>query len=37
MKFFLFTLAGSVLTFLGLLAIVLWDYYHPTGDAGGTE
>ena len=31
-KFFLFTLAGSVLTFLGLLAIVLWDYYHsPTG------
>ena len=32
MKFFLFTLAGSVLTFLGLLAIVLWDYYHPAGD-----
>ena len=31
-KFFLFTLAGSVLTFLGLLAIVLWDYYHPSGD-----
>ena len=29
-KFFLFTLAGSVLTFLGLLAIVLWDYYHPS-------
>jgi NADH-quinone oxidoreductase subunit M len=29
MKFFLFTLAGSVLTFLGLLAIVLWAYYHP--------
>ncbi len=28
-KFFLFTLAGSVLTFLGLLTIVLWDYYHP--------
>lgn len=27
-KFFLFTLAGSVLTFLGLLAIVLWDFYH---------
>ncbi|HOM16998.1 MAG TPA: NADH-quinone oxidoreductase subunit M, partial [Thermoguttaceae bacterium] len=26
MKFFLFTLAGSVLTFLGLLAIVLWVY-----------
>jgi len=31
-KFFLFTLAGSVLTFLGLLSIVLWDYYHPVGD-----
>jgi NADH-quinone oxidoreductase subunit M len=31
-KFFLFTLAGSVLTFLGLLAIVLWDFYHPIGD-----
>jgi NADH-quinone oxidoreductase subunit M len=31
MKFFLFTLAGSVLTFLGLLAIVLWVYYHPVG------
>jgi len=31
-KFFLFTLAGSVLTFLSLLAIVLWDYHHsPTG------
>ena len=28
-KFFLFTLAGSVLTFLGLLAIVLWNYYNP--------
>jgi NADH-quinone oxidoreductase subunit M len=26
-KFFLFTLAGSVLTFLGLLAIVFWNYY----------
>ncbi|MFP6674002.1 MAG: NADH-quinone oxidoreductase subunit M, partial [Pirellulaceae bacterium] len=26
MKFFLFTLAGSMLTFLGLLAIVLFDY-----------
>jgi NADH-quinone oxidoreductase subunit M len=25
-KFFLFTLAGSLLTFLGLLAIVIWDY-----------
>ena len=33
MKFFLFTLAGSLLTFLGLLAIVLWNYYHPGGDA----
>ena len=27
-KFFLYTLAGSLLTFLGLLAIVLWDYNH---------
>jgi NADH-quinone oxidoreductase subunit M len=27
-KFFLYTVAGSVLTFLGLLAIVLWDYNH---------
>jgi NADH-quinone oxidoreductase subunit M len=27
-KFFIYTLAGSVLTFLGLLAIVLWDYNH---------
>jgi NADH-quinone oxidoreductase subunit M len=27
-KFFLFTLAGSLLTFLGLLTIVLWTYYH---------
>jgi NADH-quinone oxidoreductase subunit M len=25
-KFFLFTLAGSLVTFLGLLTIVLWDY-----------
>ena len=25
-KFFLFTLAGSLLTFLGLLSIVLWNY-----------
>ncbi|MGD0517750.1 MAG: NADH-quinone oxidoreductase subunit M [Thermoguttaceae bacterium] len=31
-KFFIFTLAGSVLTFLGLLAIVLWNYYHPIGN-----
>ncbi len=31
-KFFLFTLAGSLLTFLGLLAIVLWSYYDsPLG------
>ena len=30
-KFFLFTLAGSVLTFLGLLAIVLLDYYRTAG------
>ncbi|HEX7446059.1 MAG TPA: NADH-quinone oxidoreductase subunit M, partial [Pirellulales bacterium] len=27
-KFFLFTLTGSLLTFLGLVAIVLWNYYH---------
>ncbi len=27
-KFFLFTLAGSLLTFLGLLSIVLWNYYE---------
>lgn len=27
-KFFLFTFAGSMLTFLGLIAIVLWNYYH---------
>ena len=26
-KFFLFTLAGSVLTLLGLLTIVLWDWH----------
>ena len=26
MKFFLFTLAGSVLTFLGLITIVLWNH-----------
>jgi NADH-quinone oxidoreductase subunit M len=31
-KFFLFTLAGSVLTFLGLLAIVLWHYYQSDTD-----
>ncbi|MEZ6068806.1 MAG: NADH-quinone oxidoreductase subunit M [Pirellulales bacterium] len=28
MKFFLFTFAGSVLTFLGLLLIVFWNYTH---------
>ena len=27
-KFFIYTLAGSVLTFLGLLAIVLWNAAH---------
>jgi NADH-quinone oxidoreductase subunit M len=31
-KFFLFTLAGSMLTFLGLLAVVFWNYFHPVGD-----
>ena len=30
-KFFLFTLAGSVLTLLGLLAIVLWDSNNGGG------
>ena len=30
-KFFLFTLAGSVLTLLGLLAIVLWNANHWNG------
>jgi NADH-quinone oxidoreductase subunit M len=35
-KFFLFTLTGSVLTLLGLLAVVLWDHYHylGAGEAG---
>jgi NADH-quinone oxidoreductase subunit M len=28
-KFFLFTLAGSLLTFLGLLYIAIWDYSTP--------
>ncbi len=32
-KFFLFTLAGSVLTLLGLLAIVLWDWNQGGGRA----
>ncbi len=36
-KFFLFTLAGSVLTFLGLLAIVLWDYAHPIHEAAAWQ
>ena len=31
-KFFLFTLAGSLLTFLALLAIVFWDFYHSPTD-----
>jgi len=30
-KFFLFTLAGSLLTFLGLLTIVLWNFNHSEG------
>ena len=34
-KFFLFTLAGSMLTFVGLLAIVLWVYHHPAGAEPG--
>jgi NADH-quinone oxidoreductase subunit M len=29
-KFFLYTLAGSLLTFLGLLAIVLWNYHQSS-------
>jgi NADH-quinone oxidoreductase subunit M len=29
-KFFLFTLAGSLLTFLGLLAVAIWAHQHPT-------
>jgi len=31
-KFFLFTLAGSLLTFVGLLAIVVWSYYNSDAD-----
>src|SRR5688572_14769713 len=31
-KFFLFTFAGSMLTFLGLLAIVLWNRQYGTGE-----
>ncbi|HTU24299.1 MAG TPA: NADH-quinone oxidoreductase subunit M, partial [Pirellulales bacterium] len=30
-KFFVFTLSGSLLTFLGLLAIVLWDHSFTPG------
>ena len=30
-KFFLFTFAGSILTFLGLLTIVLWQYTNSPG------
>ena len=36
LKFFIYTLAGSLLTFLGLLSIVLWDYNHPAFGAGGS-
>lgn len=32
-KFFLFTLAGSLLTFLGFLAVVLWAHQHPAAGA----
>ncbi len=31
-KFFLFTLAGSVLTFLGLLSLVIWNYYASSSE-----
>ena len=34
-KFFLFTLTGSVLTLLGLLAIVIWDAYGPNASVAG--
>jgi NADH-quinone oxidoreductase subunit M len=27
-KFFIYTLSGSLFTFLGLMTIVLWDFYH---------
>lgn len=30
-KFFIFTLAGSLLTFLGLLALAIWSSYHQSG------
>ena len=29
-KFFLYTLAGSLFTFLGLLALVIWNAHHTT-------
>lgn len=32
-RFFLYTFAGSVFTFLGLLAIALWHYYNAGSDA----
>ena len=32
-KFFLYTLAGSLLTFLGLLTLALWDAYQTPGGA----
>jgi NADH-quinone oxidoreductase subunit M len=32
-KFFIYTLAGSVITFLGLLAVVLYCYQHPADGA----
>lgn len=35
-KFFLYTLAGSVLTFLGLLTIVIWAFKHPAAGATPT-
>jgi len=34
-KFFLFTLAGSVLTFLGLLMIAMWHWQFTESDAPG--
>ncbi len=34
-KFFIYTLAGSVLTFLGLLAVVALDAYNSPGAADG--
>ena len=36
LKFFIYTLTGSLLTFLGLLAIVVWDFNHPlSAESGG--